>query len=151
MCSVPTESLKPLFHILVPVEKHRTKKNGKRAFFNRKSGKAWINMKPEAKQQEEELVLILKQVKNQLGQVHPLTCDIHAEFIFTFNDYYTKDKNRRKTLPDLSNLIELPQDALQKAGIIENDTQICYLDGSCRKPGAKNTLEIYLWPVDDFL
>lgn len=151
MCSVPTDGLEPLFHIKVDVEKHRTKKNGKSAFFSRKTGRAWITMKPEAKQQEQDLVLILTQVKQKLGQVAPLNCDIHAEFIFTFDDYYTKDKKRRKTLPDLSNLIELPQDALQKAGIIENDTQICYLDGSCRKPGAKNTLEIYLWPVDDFL
>jgi Holliday junction resolvase RusA-like endonuclease len=147
---VPTSiDIEPLFHIVIPVDKHLTKKNGKRAFHDKKSGKTWVTSKPGVREQEEEMVLILMSAKNSMRKTFPFTQDIHAEFIFTFDDYYTKQLERRKNLPDLSNLIELPQDALQKAGIIENDTQICYLDGSTRKPGDRNVLEIYLWSVHD--
>jgi Holliday junction resolvase RusA-like endonuclease len=149
-CSVPTSlDVEPLFHIVIPVEKHLTKKNGKRAFHDKKSGKTWVTSKPGVREQEVEMTYILMSAKNQIRKDWPLTQDIHAEFIFTFDDFYTKKFERRKNLPDLSNLIELPQDALQKAGIIENDTQICFLDGSTRKPGDKNILEIYLWSVND--
>jgi len=149
MCSAPTlHEIEPLFHCIVSVDKHSTKKNGKMSFFNKKTGKSWITTKPSAKRNEANLVGMLLQIKNNVKGVFPLTQDIHAEFIFYFDDYYTSKMVRRKNLPDLSNLLELPADALQNAGVIENDTQICSFNDSRRKPSEANTLEIYLWPMD---
>lgn len=50
----------------------------------------------------------------------------------------------RKTIGDLSNLYQLPEDCLEKAGIIANDTLIMAHDYSRRLPAEKNELEIYV-------
>jgi Holliday junction resolvase RusA-like endonuclease len=72
-------------------------------------------------------------------------------FRFFFLDYYTKTGERRRTLPDLSNLYEMPQDCLQTAGIIDNDTDIISHDGSRRLPGVENRLEILIYEVDEWM
>lgn len=140
---------KPLFHVIVPVRKHTTKKNGKTAFYSKRLNKAWVTTKKSARTEEEKLIETLLIVKKTIKDVtFPITEEIHAEFIFNMSDYYTKKGERRKNLPDLSNLIELPQDALEKAGIIENDSLIYSLDGSRRLPSEQDTLEITLWRKD---
>lgn len=54
-------------------------------------------------------------------------------------------------MPDLSNLIELPADCLQSAGIIENDTDIVSFNGTGRFPGKQNELEIEIYVIQDGL
>ena len=140
ICTISLDSTsKTKFHAVIPVERHRTKKNGKMSIKGR------VITKPEARKAEKAMVDILSLMRNQLGTT--LEGSLHAQFVFTFKDYYKKDGQRRKTLPDLSNLIELPQDALEKAGIIKNDTDIVSLDGSRRLPGSNNFLTITLSKV----
>lgn len=51
---------------------------------------------------------------------------------------------------DLSNLYELPQDALQKAGILENDALIESHDGSRKRYDPKNPrTEIVITPFEE--
>jgi len=52
-----------------------------------------------------------------------------------------------RTTPDLSNLYQLPEDALEKAGILENDRLISSHDGSRRYFDAANPrTEIEIFP-----
>ncbi len=87
--------------------------------------------------------MLTKLLAAKVGPV--ITDPIHVCFKFIFNDFFTKKNEQRRTLPDLSNLVQLPEDVLQKAGIIQNDSQIMSLDGSRRLPGSSNYLEIYIW------
>jgi len=152
MCSEPIFATDPLFHAEFTVPFHAVKKNGKSLYKNRASGQMFVGSNKRVKEAEKEMCQILQLVKKRHTHLNfPLTEDIHLEVIFTFKDYFTKHMVRRKTLPDLSNLIELPQDCLQKVGIIENDSQVCFLDGSRRKPGSENKIEIYLWRCDERL
>ena len=135
-----TSQNEPLFYAKLWVKKHGIKKNSKRILYNRGTGRPFITSNQDAKSAENEMVFTLTRMRSEIEKT--IDEDIEIEFIFTFKDYYTKKGERRKTIPDLSNLYELPQDALQKSGIINNDTQICSHDGSRRKPGKENTLEI---------
>jgi Holliday junction resolvase RusA-like endonuclease len=62
----------------------------------------------------------------------PITSYLLAKFTFYFpiNKIYTKQGTVSKHLADISNLYELPQDCLTKAGIIEDDRLIKGHDGS---------------------
>ena len=51
---------------------------------------------------------------------------------------------RNKTIPDLSNLYELPQDCLERAGVIVNDRIIESHDLSRRLPSKQNEIEIFI-------
>lgn len=75
--------------------------------------------------------------------------DIRVKFTFTFANYFTKKMERAKTILDLDNCIALPMDALTKSGIIDDDQQVCSFDGSRRKPGLENILEIEIFRFSD--
>lgn len=140
--------MKPDFKVSFPVEYHVSKKNN-RPIFGR-GEKKWIGKSDRLKKAEAFLTLIFKSVVAR-SSTAPLKGDIHATFRFYFKDYFTKDGHRSKRLPDLSNLIQLPEDCLQTAGVIENDTDIVSLDGSGRFPGDDNRLEIELRVINDGL
>jgi Holliday junction resolvase RusA-like endonuclease len=71
-----------------------------------------------------------------VGQGSILSGGLHASYVFHF-------KNRMAE-PDVSNLIEAPQDCLAEAGVIENDKQIMSLDAEKIISGEEKTT-IKLW------
>lgn len=135
-----------LFKCIFAVGRHSSKKNEKRARMGQKG--MYIAASHAAKVSAEMMIsrLNVEKLKQRIDE--PIECDIHAQFIFYYPEsvFYVKSGKRSKTLGDLSNVIELPQDILQKVGIIANDTQICSLDGSRREPveGSGYFLEIIL-------
>jgi Holliday junction resolvase RusA-like endonuclease len=144
MNSVPTMDFKgkELFYASIEVERHATKKNGRTIFF---AGKRPILGKSQAlRDAESNLVLELRSARNTYGITEPIECDMRALFIFHFANYFTKRGPRNKKLGDLSNLYQLPEDCMEEAGIIVNDSLICSHDGSRRVPSDRNRLEIYL-------
>lgn len=94
-------------------------------------------------------LLRIEKLKSRIDE--PIACDVRAVFKFYFpaSVYFNKKGARSKTLPDLSNLYQLPEDVLQKVGIILNDTQVESHDGSRRLPieGSEYWLEIELFSL----
>lgn len=141
-----------LFHARIRVDSHVSKKNSRPIF--KRGRKSFLGKSSKLVSAENALVYELRTQRNNLRINKPFRCDLHAMFLFKIKDYYVKDKvkktlRRRLTLPDLSNLLELPADCLQTAGIIENDTQICSFDLSRRLPSETNELEIFLIKFDE--
>ena len=124
------------------------KKNSRPIHLNRKTGVRFIGKSAALAAGEQWLKLNFLKARHAAQISFPIHRDVHVAFFFTFKDFYSKDGYRRKTIPDLSNLVQAPEDALQQAGIIKDDGQIVSLDGSRRLPGKENILEVFLW-VDD--
>lgn len=137
-----------LFRCRVQVPKHGVKKNSKEIRFNRRTKRRYIGSNDNVLLCERWLLqrLQLERLKQKLDE--PITADINAKFTFYFPSsvYYTKKGARNKNLADQSNLYELPQDVMIKAGIIDDDNIIVSHDGSRRKPidGPNYFLEIEL-------
>lgn len=136
-----------LFKCMFPVSRHSSKKNEKEPGFNRRKSRFFIKATEAAILSKNELNnrLIVEKLKQRIDTIG---CDVNAKFIFYFPEsiFYTKKGVRSKKLPDLSNLYEMPQDCLQAAKIIDDDTIIVSHDGSRRKPieGARYWLQIEL-------
>lgn len=133
-----------LFRCLLEVDNHVSKKNSKQSFFNAKSGRSWVKRSDRAINAQNDIEKKLSQ--ERIRQLHGETIhgDIQVSLIFTFKDFYTAKLTRNKKMPDLDNLFCLPLDALTKSGVIEDDQNVCSLDGSRRRPGDRNTLEIII-------
>ncbi len=138
----------PDFHCRIKVESHLSKKNSRPIHTNRTTGKPFIGKGARLRAMEQWVILHLLKARQEKSGHLPIRGPVAACFRFYFSDYYRNDGYPRETMPDLSNLLELPQDALQAAGIIVNDNQVFSLDGSRRLPGKENVLEVFLW-VDD--
>jgi Holliday junction resolvase RusA-like endonuclease len=129
------------------VNRHSAKKNEKRARIGERG--PYIGASWKAKYSDHLMTskLRIEKLKQRIDE--PIACDIHARFTFFFPEsvFYTKKGPRSAKLPDLSNLYELPQDVMQKLGIIANDTIICSHDGSRREPieGSDYYLQITLF------
>lgn len=80
---------------------------------------------------ENAAVLQLKSQKKN-GVDYPVTGKLHVKIMIY---------RRHNYKPDLSNLIQSVEDALEKAGIIENDNQIESLDGSRRILGVSEGVQ----------
>jgi len=134
-----------MFKCKVLVQRHSSKKNEKEP--RRRGNKTFIGKSDRAKQAEDWLILKLRSEKLK-QRIDTITDDLNAKFTFYFPEsvYYTKKGDRSKIIGDLSNLVELPADVMQKVEIIKNDTQIISLDGSRRLPieGNNYFLEIEL-------
>lgn len=133
-----------LFRAIVEVDKHIVKKNSKSAFFDKRTGKAWVTRSKDAINAQNYLEKLISVERNRQLHGAQIEGDIQVSLIFHFKDFYTKKMKRSEKLPDLDNLLCLPLDALVKAGIIRNDSQVCSLDGSRRKPSSSNKLEIII-------
>ncbi len=124
-----------LFKIKIPVPYHAIKKNNKQIAFNRRTGKSFIRSSDKALFLQNWLhqKLTTEKLKQRIDTI---TDYIKCEMVFYFPEsvYYTKKGERSKKLPDLSNLYQLPEDCLQKAGIIENDHLIETHGDSARLP-----------------
>lgn len=128
--------------LTIEVDRHLSKKNNRDIFFNRKTGRAFPGKSKDLKNAEKWMIMQMLAQINLLEESLPMKGDLHISFRFFFENYYTKKGDRNKKLPDLNNLIHLPADCLQSAGIIENDTDICSIDGSSREPSGSNYLII---------
>ena len=140
---------KVVYYAKIPVDKHRTKKNSRPIFTNRKTGKSFLGKDKSLASAENSMVSVLRAQRARYGIDEPIKFDVWILFLFWFDSYYTKKGYRAKTLGDLSNLYQLPEDCLQKAGVIENDSQICSHDLSRRLPGKENCLEIFVFKYED--
>lgn len=136
-----------LFYGKIPIFEHIVKKNNRPIYINSRTGKSFIGKGARLNKAEDHMLLQLLSLKNNKKIYEPIRHDLRAMFIFGFKDFYTKKGIRRQTIPDLSNLYELPQDILQKALIIEDDNIICNHDGSDRIPADENFLEITLFKI----
>jgi Holliday junction resolvase RusA-like endonuclease len=153
--SLKTDKL--LFSASFEVPSHGIKKNNKTIrFARRRSGdvamgkskyRPFIANTDKQTSAEEYMVLELSRHTRRMGADIPISDPLHAVFFFVYPSdvFYTKKGRVSKNLPDLSNLYEMPQDALTKAGIIEDDYLICSHDGSRRMPGDKYELHIFLF------
>lgn len=141
---------KLLCYFTVPVESHITKKNNRPIFFNKARQRHFIGKDKRLVQAEEEMILQLKMQRISQGIMDPI-CDrvwIIFHFYFKHEDYFTKKGEISLKLPDLSNLYELPQDSLQKAGILLNDTQVESHDLSRRLYSDSSRLDIFILKYD---
>jgi Holliday junction resolvase RusA-like endonuclease len=136
-----------LFKCRFKVPWHSSKKNEKMPA--RRGRRMFIMKTEDAKYAEGWMLSHLAKAKIASNVLVPIACDIQAQFKFYFPEsvYYTKKNVKSETLPDLSNLCQLPEDCLQKIKIIKNDNKIESLDGSRRLPikGDEYFLEITLF------
>jgi Holliday junction resolvase RusA-like endonuclease len=141
-----------LFKCIIELPKHAIKKNGKSIFQNKSTGQRFIASN--SKSQHLMSVLNAQLLKEKLKQrIDTIECDVNVKFIFGIPSsvYFTKKQTRSSRVPDLSNMVEAPQDAMQKVGIITNDSNIYSLNGSCRVPieGAVYKLFIEITKIEE--
>lgn len=137
---------KCLFFASIPVDNHLSKKNGRSVFLNKATGRMFPGKNNKLRNAEDKIIIELKMQRIQQRISDPISERLWAIFYFYFKkeDFITKAKEISLRLPDLSNLYELPQDCLQKAGVILNDTQIDSHDLSRRLIGPQTKLDIFL-------
>lgn len=142
---------------------HQVKKNGRNIFFNKKLGRSILTQSADLERAQSELIanLQLQARSQQIYKPFEGRLWMMAHFYFPRDRYYTKGGEISETLPDLSNLLELPQDCMQPpkviktgkragrtvrqgANIISNDSHIDSLDGCRRLPGNGYKLELFL-------
>lgn len=131
----------PLFKINLEVNKNWSQKNNNRIRF---TGKRFFLGKQEALIRDRDYLVLA--LKNAWKNKPTINGPIHAKFTFGFANYYTAKGKMNLKLGDLSNLVQLPEDCLQKAGIIADDALIMSLDGTRKTPSVKNELTIEIFP-----
>ena len=92
------------------------------------------------------MVLCLRRRAIDNGLRAPVSTRVRAVLTFGFDrkTYYTKSGIESKRLADCTNLAELVQDALEKAGIIENDRLLNPITIE-RVVAEKTQVSIELW------
>lgn len=133
-----------LFKVVLKVDRHYAMKNRHVIRFNKGYNRRFISKDNACLSAQRKMILDLIKLKTETIK-EPF---INVKFVFHFPEtvFYTKKGTVNKKLPDLSNLYELPQDALTKAGIIEDDWLINGHNGShrCAIKGNHFLLEIEL-------
>lgn len=127
-----------LFQALIAVPSHYTKKNSKQISRNRKTGKRFIRSSNKAQLCESQLAWKLARLKKLTPNQLAISCPINLQCVFHYKK--TKSGKPTKRVADLSNLLQGPEDALQKAGIILNDKLIESFDGTRRIYDADKTM-----------
>lgn len=138
-----------LFHTKFPVAKHIVKKNNRPIYFNQKTQRVFLGKSNKLYEAEYYLFQQLKSAAAAQNLFNPIDGPVWVTMKFYFENYYTKKGERSKNLPDLSNLYQLVEDALQTTNIILDDNQIMAHDESRRLPGNKNELEITIRQFDE--
>jgi Holliday junction resolvase RusA-like endonuclease len=121
--------MKVLFSCLIPVASHVVKKNN-RPIWRGRLGKSDV-----LRSAESYLIQALTR-EMKLAKIKPITEYVSVKFTFYFptSKYLTKKGMRNKKVPDMSNLYQLPEDCMQKAGVLFDDNLIENHDGSKRLP-----------------
>lgn len=134
-----------LFFASIDVDSHAIKKNSRQIFLNRKTHRPFLGKSRDLEQAEQTMTLQLKSCRVSQGLFNPITVPVWVCFMFHVEQYFTKKGHVSKNLPDLSNLYQLPEDCLVKAGILEDDRLIESHDGSRRFPASKNRLDVLVF------
>lgn len=150
--TVPLPRRPPDFStVITGLDNHVVKKNRRPILMNRKTGLRFIGKSPELVSAESEMLLKLQDARRKVGLIAPIHGYIHVRFLFYFpaRIFFKKNGDRSMRIADLSNLYELPQDALQKASIISDDCFIDSHDGSRRlvSPTHDYCLSIEIWRI----
>lgn len=136
-----------LFKASINVDHHAIKKNSRCILRNRATNRPFIGKSTALTVAEKILITRLMQIKLAQRLYEPITCDVQCTLLFYFSNYWIKknsEKRRSKKLGDLSNLYQLPEDCLVKAGILIDDSIIQSHDGSRILPSDVNKLEIFI-------
>jgi len=134
---------KLLMHCIIPVNKHISKKNRKviRKKFN---GQRFIGSVSSFKKEELLYISFIKSSMHKYSNEYPLRCPLHLKALFYYKN--TSNDQKWKRVIDLSNLLQAPEDCLEKAGCILNDKLIESYDGSRRIYGHSSFLvELFLY------
>lgn len=140
-----------LFHFYLKVPKHIVKKNRRPIKRRWDTGKPFLGKSAELTHAENKLTDLLRIKILRDPKFKMISCPVWCVFLFYFppEEFVVKRGERKGCLsgrlPDLSNLIEMPQDALQKSGVIQNDNLICSLDLSRRLPGEARAIEMFVF------
>ena len=139
-----------LFYAEIDVHKHVVKKNNRDIFKNKRTGRVFPGKSNELRNMEAQLFF---EIKRKWHGGAPIKKYINAKFTFVFTEekFYTKKSVINKALPDMSNLYQIVEDCLQKAGVIYNDHFIASHDGSRRCSGNETKLIIELQDCDESL
>jgi Holliday junction resolvase RusA-like endonuclease len=139
---------KILFECRIDVDRHVVKKNNRPIYKNKATNSLFLGKSKNLLHAENDMTRRLRERwfrwQAHHGGVSKITTPVHVEmkFFFTKDEYFTKQGNMNKKIPDLSNLYQLVEDCLQKANVIENDYLIESHDGSRRLVGDRMELEI---------
>lgn len=133
----------------IEVQSHVIKKNSRPIYRN--GSKTFLGKSKELINAEKAMTLNLRSQANIQGLKGPINDPLWVimHFYFPRERFFTKKKQISRTLPDLSNLMQLPEDCLIEAGIIEDDSQIHSVDLSRRLPSHEYRLEIFLLKYQD--
>lgn len=139
-----------IFKAKFEVPYHAVLKNNKQISYNKKNGRNFLRSNDRVIFAKDWLFAKLTNEKLK-SRVDKINCYFNLKLIFYFPEsvFFTKKGSRSLKIPDISNLYELPQDVLTKAGIIEDDTLVESHNGSKRLPieGSKYYLEIEIESV----
>lgn len=144
-----------LFYARFEVPFHVSKKNNRPIFRNPKTGRAFLGKSKRHRDGEDHLVHNLRRESVRFGLQRPITGDLWVCCLFEYpeNTYFNKKGIKSKWVGDLVNLIQAPLDAMEKAEIYVNDSQVCSLDGSRRliSPDDKHyfSVRIFKFPFID--
>ena len=100
-------------------------KNSKQIAFNRRTGRPFVISNKRVETYRHKMLALLCAEWGPLTE--PIRSPVRMQAIF-FGSW----KSTNASLPDLSNLYQMPEDLLEEAGVIENDRQIESHAGSCR-------------------
>lgn len=136
-----------MFH--VELDKHVVKKN------NRPIWRGRIGKSKELIHAEDYLKMAFRSQANQQDVKTPIDYPVWLimHFYFPKEKYFTKEskyKIRSQKVPDLSNMYEIVQDALQASGVILNDNLVESHDYSRRLVGDKTLLEVFILKYDNY-
>ncbi len=137
---------KLLCYFSLELPHHLSKKNGRPIFKNRRTGISFTGKSQRLRITEKAMIEQFILQRKKQGIIEPLSCRLWTimHFHFKREDFFTKKGEISLKLPDLSNLLQLPEDCLQKAGVISNDTLIDSHDLSRRLIGPTNKLEVFI-------
>lgn len=153
-----TVNLKILFHERVNLDLtgHIIKKNNRRILKNRRTGQSFIGKS--SKQIFGENYLTSQLVKSRIKQklFEPINTPVWCIFLFYFKNYYVKKQKKNEpprvssNVGDLSNLYQMPEDCLQEAGIIKDDSLIVSHDMSRKLPSQTGRDYLDIFVIDYF-
>jgi len=128
-----------LFQTIIEVPFHGILKNNKQIFINKKTGKRFLTSSDKCKLAQS--IIINKLTADKYSKkLNTINEPVVAEFCFSYPKeiYYTKKGVKSNKVADMSNLYQLPEDCLQRSGILENDSLIENHGNSLRVPSIND-------------
>lgn len=136
-----------LFRLVIPVEKHFSKKNAKTIRYRWKGGQRgspFLGATNEAAMAERVLVSHMQAGERFSSVSHPISLPMLAVFKFKFTDFYTVKGEINRRAMDLTNVIQGVEDALQKSEVILDDALITKIIAN-KEFGLENEIVVELF------